>query len=95
MKYVIDIKENEEPNAIRYWATVQGLDGCFVAEDSLDDLLANAPDVIKVFIETSNEDGAQLPLPSEFEFRRLVHAQAPLPIRRPTRAGTYPVQSCQ
>ena len=76
MKYVIDIHEAEpdEPEAVRYWATVQNLDGCFIAENTLDELFANAPGVIATFIEVSNEQGANIHPPTEFEFRRLVHA---------------------
>jgi predicted RNase H-like HicB family nuclease len=76
MKYVIDIHEAapDEPEAVRYWASVQNLGGCFIAENSLDELFASAPGVITAFIEVANERGAKTPLPTEFEFRRLVHA---------------------
>lgn len=74
MKYIIDIHESDDPNTVRYWATVESLDGCNIAEETIGELIANAPGIIKDFIEVSNEDGANLPMPSHFEFRHLVHA---------------------
>ncbi|MBI1290917.1 hypothetical protein GC173_06690 [bacterium] len=69
MKYVLEINENEGPDEIRFWATVQGLDGCFIAEETLDELFASAPEVIRDFVEVGNERGGSFALPTEVEFR--------------------------
>lgn len=74
MKYLIRVHENDDPNGVRYWATVQDLDGCNLAEETLDELYRNAPGVIRDLIETSNERGASIPTPTGFEFRLSVPA---------------------
>lgn len=74
MKYTIEVHENEDPNGVRFWATVVGLEGCGLAEETIDDLYRNAPEVIKTVIETSNARGANLPMPTEFEFHLSVGA---------------------
>ncbi|MBI1290610.1 hypothetical protein GC173_05140 [bacterium] len=77
MKYIINVVDDEEePGAVRHWATVEGLDGCFLAENSREELFQNAPGIIRDFIEISNHDGSsRFPAPTSFEFRVLVHAR--------------------
>jgi predicted RNase H-like HicB family nuclease len=76
MKYIVNIEECREPDTVRYWATVEGelMEGCHIAEETLEELLRNAPSIIKDVVELSNEDGANLPIPTAFEFRLLVNA---------------------
>lgn len=76
MKYIVNIEECTEPNTVRYWATVEGpgMEGCHLAEETLEELLHNAPIIIRDIVEVSNEDGANLPAPTVFEFRLLVPA---------------------
>ncbi|MBI1291214.1 hypothetical protein GC173_08210 [bacterium] len=74
MKYTIEVHENEDPQGVRFWATVEGLPNCPLAENTIDDLYRHAPEVIKDVIETSNDRGANFPIPTAFEFRLLVNA---------------------
>ena len=76
MRYIINVEECHEPNTVRYWATVEGrgMEGCHIAEQTLEELLHNAPGIIRDVVELSNEDGANLPEPTAFEFRVLVPA---------------------
>ncbi len=74
MKYIINVEECHEPNTVRFWGTVEGLDCCNIAEETLDEFYKSAPEVIRAVIETSNERGASLPVPTAFEFRLLVNA---------------------
>ncbi len=74
MKYVVEIHENENPAGVRFWATVIGLDGCLMEEESIDELYRNAPGIIRDVIQTSNGQGANLAEPTHFEFRLLVNA---------------------
>lgn len=74
MKYIVNIHENDQAGGVRYWATVENLDGCNLAEESIEDLVRNGPEVIKAFVEVANDGGARIPRPTEFEFRHLVHA---------------------
>jgi hypothetical protein len=74
MRYQIQIHENESPSGVRFWATVAGLDGCLMEEESIDDLYRNAPGIIRDVIQTSNEHGANLAQPTHFEFRLLANA---------------------
>jgi hypothetical protein len=74
MKYLIQIHENENPDGVRFWATVAGLDGCLIEEESIDELYRNAPGIIRDVIQASNEHGANLAQPSHFEFRLLASA---------------------
>jgi predicted RNase H-like HicB family nuclease len=71
MRYVINVEECNAPNTVRFWGTVEGLEACHIAEDTLDEFYRSAPEVIRDVIETSNERGANLPVPSSFEFRLL------------------------
>jgi hypothetical protein len=73
MKYVIEVHENENPDGVRFWATVHPTE-CALEEESIDDLYRNAPSVIKDVVEISNQNGANLPIPTAFEFRLLVNA---------------------
>jgi len=74
MKFVINIEENADPNGIRFGATVEGYDGWTIAENSLDELHHNTPGIIRDLIETSNQNGANIPAATAFEFRFLVPA---------------------
>ena len=76
MKYIVNIEECHEPNTVRFWGTVEGpgMEGCNIAENTLDEFYKSAPDVINAVIEVSNERGANLPVPTAFEFRLLVSA---------------------
>jgi hypothetical protein len=76
MKYIINIEECQEPNTVRYWATVEGrgMEGCHIAENTLEELLQVAPGIIRDVVELSNTEGAGLPVPTAFEFRLLVSA---------------------
>jgi predicted RNase H-like HicB family nuclease len=74
MKYIIEIHENDEPQGVRFWATVEGLPNCPLAENTIDELYRNAPEVIKAVIETSNERGSTFAIPTGFEFRVSVPA---------------------
>lgn len=73
MKYIIEIHENENPGGVRFWADVLPLE-CALEEETIDDLYRNAPSIIKDVVELSNKDGANLPIPTSFEFRLLVNA---------------------
>jgi predicted RNase H-like HicB family nuclease len=76
MRHIINLEEFNEPGTVRYWATVErrGMEGRHLAGETLEDLIGEAPDVIRSVVELSNEEGANLPTPTEFEFRHLVHA---------------------
>ncbi|MBX3728350.1 MAG: hypothetical protein KF858_04125 [Candidatus Sumerlaeia bacterium] len=75
MRYIINVEECDLPDTVRYWATVEGLEGCNLAEDTIEELFRNAPGIIRDFIELSNRDGSNnFPTPTEFEFRHLVHS---------------------
>lgn len=74
MKYIVRIRENEDPDGVRFWATVDGLDGCLIAEETIDALIRNAPGIIRDVIETSNARGSSFALPTEFEFSMSVAA---------------------
>jgi hypothetical protein len=76
MKYVINLEECNEPKTVRFWGTVEGrgMEGCHIAEDSLDEFYKTAPEVIRAVVEVANERGANLPIPTAFEFRLLVNA---------------------
>jgi predicted RNase H-like HicB family nuclease len=74
MKCIVTVHENGDPGGVRYWATVENLDGCNLAEETLEELVKNGPEVIATFVEVCNERGASIPSPTEFEFRILVPA---------------------
>jgi hypothetical protein len=74
MKYTIIIEENHDPNGVRFGGIVEGYDGWVIAEETLDELHRNAPGIIRDLIETSNENGANIPAATAFEFRLLVNA---------------------
>lgn len=69
MKYVINVKECEGPGTARFWGEVEGLPGCHISEETLNDLHRAAPLVIKAVIQDSNGRGGCLPLPTGFEIR--------------------------
>ena len=73
MKYIIEIHENENPDGVRFWANVLPIE-CALEENTIDDLYRNAPSIIKDVVELSNERGANLPVPTAFEFRLVVNA---------------------
>lgn len=74
MKYIITIEECNEPNTVRFWGEVEGLPGCHIAENTLDEFYQTAPEIIKTIIETSNERGSTFPIPTAFEFHLTVSA---------------------
>lgn len=73
MEYVLLIHPAEEGG---YWAEVPALDGCFVQGETLEDLLADAPEAIAAHVEAQREDGQPAPV----ENRIIVTTvQAPVP----------------
>ncbi len=46
-----------------YWAEFPDLDGCFVQGETIDELLADAPEVISSHIAALHEDGQTVPEP--------------------------------
>jgi predicted RNase H-like HicB family nuclease len=58
MEYVLVIHVAEEGG---YWAGVASLPGCFVQGETIDELLADAPDVISSHVEALREDGQDVP----------------------------------
>lgn len=74
MKCIVTVQENDNPTGVRYWATVENLEGCNLAEQTLEELVRNGPEIIAAFVEVSNERGANIPAPTGFEFRILVPA---------------------
>ncbi len=49
-----------------YWAEVPVLSGCYVQGESLDELLAEAPEVIESHLEALREDGQEIPGGEQF-----------------------------
>ena len=75
MKYIVNIEESSEPNTVRYWATVEQLEGCHIAEQTITELLENAPGIIREFIDVSNQHSDNLLIaPTSLEFRIFVNA---------------------
>lgn len=50
------------------------MEGGHLADETLEELIKEAPDVIRAVVELSNNKGLGLPAPSSFEFRHLVSA---------------------
>ena len=73
MKYIIEIRENENPAGVRFWATVLPID-CALEEETIDALYKNAPAIIRDVVRLSNQQGAKLPPPTSFEFRIVTEA---------------------
>jgi predicted RNase H-like HicB family nuclease len=63
MDYVIVIHPAEEGG---YWAEVPVLPGCYVQGETLDELLAEAPEVIESHLEALREDGKETPAEEQF-----------------------------
>lgn len=62
MRYPIAI---EPGNATHAWGVaVPDLPGCYSAGDSLDEAIANASEAIELWIETTLDDGGDVPTPS-------------------------------
>lgn len=58
--YLLIIHTAEEGG---YWAEVPDLDGCFVQGETVDELLADAPDAIASHIAALAADGQPVPAP--------------------------------
>lgn len=58
--YLLIIHTAEEGG---YWAEVPDLDGCFVQGETVDELLADAPDAITSHIAALQADGQPVPEP--------------------------------
>ena len=58
MDYVLVIHQAEEGG---YWAEVPALEGCFIQGETLEELLADAPDAIASHLEALKEDGQPVP----------------------------------
>lgn len=58
MEYVLVIHKAEEGG---YWAEVPALPGCFVQGETVEDLLADAPDAIASHLMALKADGQQVP----------------------------------
>ena len=58
MEYVLVIHTAEEGG---YWAEIPSLPGCYVQGESIEELLADAPDAIWSHVEALREDGQDVP----------------------------------
>jgi len=58
MEYVLVIHAAEEGG---YWAEIPLLPGCYVQGESIEELLADAPDAIASHVEALREDGRDVP----------------------------------
>lgn len=74
MNYIIIVHKNDADGEDRYWATVEDLKGCHLAEQTLEALEQAAREVVPDFIALSNADGASYPAPTSYEFRMMVTA---------------------
>lgn len=72
MEYNVIIHRNEEPEAVRFWAEIEGVEGCFIAENSLEALERTAEDIVTDFIRFANERGATYAEPTALVFRWVV-----------------------
>ncbi len=62
-EFVVIIHPAEEGG---YWAEIPVLPGCYVQGETLDELLAEAPEVIESHLEALREDGQEIPGEEQF-----------------------------
>ena len=68
MRYPIAIKPGDDTHA---WGGVApDLPGCFSADDTLDEAIANASEAITLWIEAVLDDGGDIPKPSSVSTHR-------------------------
>jgi predicted RNase H-like HicB family nuclease len=60
MEFLLIIHPAEEGG---YWAEVPDVEGCFVQEETIEELLADSPRAIASHLEALREDGQPLPKP--------------------------------
>jgi predicted RNase H-like HicB family nuclease len=58
IEYLLVIHPAEEGG---FWAEIPALPGCFVDGDTMDQLLADAPEAIAAHLEALKEDGQEIP----------------------------------
>ena len=58
MEYVLVIHEAEEGG---FWAEIPALPGCYVQGETIDELLAEAPEIIESHLDALREDGQPAP----------------------------------
>ncbi len=58
MEYMLVIHQAEEGG---YWAEVPALEGCFVQGETIEEVLAEAPEAIAAHLEALREDGQPVP----------------------------------
>ena len=58
MEYMLVIHQAEEGG---YWAEVPALEGCFVQGETVEEVLAEAPEAIAAHLEALREDGQPMP----------------------------------
>ncbi len=58
MEYVLVIHEAEEGG---FWAEIPALPGCYVQGETIDELLAEAPELIESHLDALKEDGQSVP----------------------------------
>ncbi|HEX7984470.1 MAG TPA: type II toxin-antitoxin system HicB family antitoxin, partial [Duganella sp.] len=61
MKYLIAIEPGDATHA--FGVVVPDLPGCFSAGDTLEDAIQNAREAIELWLETTIEDGGEVPSP--------------------------------
>lgn len=61
MKYLIAIEPGDATHA--FGVVVPDLPGCFSAGDTLEDAIQNAREAIELWLETTIEDGGEVPAP--------------------------------
>lgn len=59
--FIAIIEDGDETHAAGVW--FPDLPGCFSAGDTLDEALLNAPEALRLHIESLMEDGADIPSP--------------------------------
>jgi predicted RNase H-like HicB family nuclease len=62
-EFVVIIHRAEEGG---YWAEIPVLPGCYVQGETLDELLAEAPEVIESHLQALREDGQEIPGEEQF-----------------------------
>ena len=66
MKYSVIIHADEESG---YWVEVPALPGCYSQGESVDDALENVKEAIALYLETLDEEDANIPMDSDVVFR--------------------------
>ncbi len=61
MRYLIAIEPGDATHA--FGVVVPDLPGCFSAGDTLEDAIHNAREAVELWLETTIEDGGQIPPP--------------------------------